>query len=681
MKTLTRALLLCTLIFASSFGIAKSFSHNNIHPSLRKAVPIVPIQSEQGKKGAVKGTLKGGFVPSEPLSALVVPQGADPLGISTHYYVQSNGRALHNICIDPDDANKIHAVIMATTDNSNADSIKGEYPSRRALYCYSADAGKTWTAPKALGGNTRLGYPQMLLYKRDGVNVPVIIAHQGPDPENEMFVIQLYIEQGAPGEGNFKMTPADRMASNGSEFNLIFPNIALSKDQTTLHVISAPTFPAVTGQPPQYGLLEYGNFTLNADRSAKWNGWKNNPGGTSTVEGYASAGNQVIAVSDDGSKIGVVWIQPEKENGKIYFVESTNNGTSWTENYLPVYTPDGPNAQNALLEATDGLDMFYDEQGKAQFFWEADYRSIDANTFYPYSSMLFKWGIGDPTVKILTTLIAPEFSDLQVLDKYLPVEVLHEYQLFDGSVNRGSYDSYGIPIFSDLTVSRVAGNSKVMRAYYTAFVEGDEGPIGEDLDNDGTDDISYFRNIMQQTSYDGGLTWSEPTISRGNVGVPDGEKLDHFYPQVPGLSPSVSGLVNFNTLFAADSFPGNFTGAVYGNGNPGWSYISWYHQDETLNRVNDVNTIGISISLGQNYPNPSVAGKTVIPFELTNGGEVVLTITDLLGREVVSLSPGRMEAGKQTLPVDITRLTSGVYQYTLRSGGESLSRLMTVVKD
>jgi hypothetical protein len=665
MKTLTRALFV-VLVFACSIQ-AKTPTDKKMASRDR-----VPMQAKNYSDMPGSSSVVDKTFPSDPMSPLVSAPGANPIGVTSHYYIQTNGRALHNIQVDPDVPNQVHAVVMATSDNSDNDSVAGAYNSRCVYYTYSSNGGSTWSA-KVKVGNTRLGYPQIVLYKRGGVNVPIIVAHQGP-LEGEIWHTVMYIEQGAPGEGNFALTAADRIASDGNEYNIIFPTIALSNDQKTLHVIAAPTFTTAN----TFGYLEYGTFTLNDDRSAKWNSWKNRPGGES-VEGYATGGIQVLRVAPNGT-LGAFWLQPETDNKKLYFVESKDNGATWTQNYKPFYVPDGPNANfnDGLLACNDGLDFFYDANNKAHFIWEADYQVFADNTFFPYTAVMFSWGMGDAKVNILSSLFDLEFTDIAIFDSlYLPIDKLHGIDYFTSeshSVAEG-FTPTGIPLMSTPTISINSGKPNNWKLFYTTYVDGDEQSVG---DFDGTGEkFYYFRSIYEQSTNDNGLTWSEPKPYRSNSGVPEEQKLDYAYPQASFYNaPSGEG-VNFVTLFAADSMPGQ----LFNFGTPGWSFVSWYEQTQSTNGVKVPVTYGATISLGQNYPNPSVSGKTIVPFELTNGGEVVMTVTDLIGREVMTLTPGRMEAGKQTLPVDISRLANGVYQYTLRSGGESLSRLMTVVKD
>ncbi|CAN0529104.1 unnamed protein product, partial [Laminaria digitata] len=66
------------------------------------------------------------------------------------------------------------------------------------------------------------------------------------------------------------------------------------------------------------------------------------------------------------------------------------------------------------------------------------------------------------------------------------------------------------------------------------------------------------------------------------------------------------------------------------------------------------------ISLQQNYPNP-FAGRTTIPFELSEAQHVTLEIFDVLGRQVAMLVDDYKQAGKHEVTWTIRHLAGGVY--------------------
>jgi len=91
-----------------------------------------------------------------------------------------------------------------------------------------------------------------------------------------------------------------------------------------------------------------------------------------------------------------------------------------------------------------------------------------------------------------------------------------------------------------------------------------------------------------------------------------------------------------------------------------------------------------TIQLAQNAPNP-FNPRTTINFSLPTAGHVHLTVHDLRGRLVKTLASEAMPAGAHAISFDGTgtdgrRLASGTYVYQLRTGTETLSGRMMLVK-
>ena len=86
-----------------------------------------------------------------------------------------------------------------------------------------------------------------------------------------------------------------------------------------------------------------------------------------------------------------------------------------------------------------------------------------------------------------------------------------------------------------------------------------------------------------------------------------------------------------------------------------------------------------AFELSQNYPNP-FNPTTQIRFALPEATEVLLTVYDVMGREVARLAEGRMEAGVHRVSFGGSYLPSGMYLYRLRAGAFSEVRRMLLVK-
>jgi hypothetical protein len=83
--------------------------------------------------------------------------------------------------------------------------------------------------------------------------------------------------------------------------------------------------------------------------------------------------------------------------------------------------------------------------------------------------------------------------------------------------------------------------------------------------------------------------------------------------------------------------------------------------------------------LYQNYPNP-FNPSTIITFSIPEAAHVEIRVYDITGREAALLIDNFKEPGVYNISFSGLTLSSGVYMYTLKSGGNILSRKMILVK-
>ena len=86
-----------------------------------------------------------------------------------------------------------------------------------------------------------------------------------------------------------------------------------------------------------------------------------------------------------------------------------------------------------------------------------------------------------------------------------------------------------------------------------------------------------------------------------------------------------------------------------------------------------------SFTLAPNYPNP-FNPSTTIDFTLAQPAAVEVTIYDLTGSRVVTLADGNRPAGSHSVTWNAANQSSGIYFYTLRADGQSITRKMVLVK-
>lgn len=81
--------------------------------------------------------------------------------------------------------------------------------------------------------------------------------------------------------------------------------------------------------------------------------------------------------------------------------------------------------------------------------------------------------------------------------------------------------------------------------------------------------------------------------------------------------------------------------------------------------------------LGQNYPNP-VRSTTTINFSIVASGPVTLKVYNLSGQEVATLVDNNLFSGDHQINFDASRLSEGIYVYTLKSRNAISSKRMLV---
>ena len=101
--------------------------------------------------------------------------------------------------------------------------------------------------------------------------------------------------------------------------------------------------------------------------------------------------------------------------------------------------------------------------------------------------------------------------------------------------------------------------------------------------------------------------------------------------------------------------------------------------DSVASGVGTSQTIPASFSLSQNFPNP-FNGSTVIQFSIPFRSEAHLTLFDVLGREVRTLTNGEVEAGPHSIVLYSDDLPSGVYVYRLKTPQYLTSKKLVITK-
>ncbi|MBD3400803.1 MAG: T9SS type A sorting domain-containing protein [Candidatus Coatesbacteria bacterium] len=140
-----------------------------------------------------------------------------------------------------------------------------------------------------------------------------------------------------------------------------------------------------------------------------------------------------------------------------------------------------------------------------------------------------------------------------------------------------------------------------------------------------------------------------------------------------------------NPVAVSGSLPGATSRWLDRGVEPGGSYVYWL---ETTDSAGCVKRFGPTaavvvpeethrLTLAEPYPNPA-ANSVSVAFTLPQAQRVSLSVYDLAGRRVTTLSEGELPAGRNEVSWDCAGEASGVYLLRLETQGAVLSRRLVV---
>jgi len=345
----------------------------------------------------------------------------------------------------------------------------------------------------------------------------------------------------------------------------------------------------------------------------------------------------------NGGKVGLAWIGGLGQDGNAYYTESTDDGLTWSTP-VTVWTavPD-PAVPGDIYGPIRGVDVnFYGEEPVVVFVsgWQTT-----SGSYYPgRESEVIMWS---PTI--------------------------------NGGVAKTIADTNNVPFYANYGVADVCwnmarpviGRSEVGDYVFVAFqaTTGEYWPGASSADS-----TAYFRGMFMMST-DGGENWSDPEQF-----TPDATpSLDFRFASIAPVSP-YDGVdkITVQLSMQGDPMPASTAN--------GWGIMppsvtaEYYHftADILLTGVDD-NIIANNFTLEQNYPNP-FNPSTTINYTLAERSAVTLKVYDVIGNEVATLVNSTEEAGKYNVKFDASRLSSGLYIYTINTGNFTSSRKMMLLK-
>lgn len=609
---------------ALALGVA-GFAQQNaraVAPMAKQTVPFKRLEALKGNEA--KKT--GGQTPVLGTHAKLNPVLTATTTIigETQYDLQSNSSMASRII------NHSDGTISAIWTICDAGS---PYTNRGTGYNYFDGSG--WQYPNTTNPvvinrfeNLRTGFPSIgtLRGTRD-----VIINH-------ETAGYTLMADTNAT-KGTQPFTVFQTSATNSGP---IWPRLAVGgSDNASLHVIAnfSDTTYIVNGvkQPMVY--------SRSLDGGVNWDIVELGlPGYDSTITLYG--GGEEYAIDAVGNNVGIV------RGGlgeHVALWKSSNNGTTWNRilvdsfPYVPDYSVLAPLDTVGIPTNGGDVAVAIDANGKAHVaygYCEVANDPTNGAVFFPGLAGLVYWNeITNTKVDIPISLAAVDA---------------------DGS---GVWEVGTLT--TDANAARYGNNALLCKP--TIGLDGNGGiyiVFSMPADNDLTADDQSYRDIWAVASTDGGATWSEAVNLTTTVGEEDA---------FPAVAKRVDNFLHI--VYQSDFEPG--TALTNGDGD-GTNTINYLKVDKNIFAVGIKEQNKASFAVGQNYPNP-FNGTTNFGVNLTKASTVSVAVTDMFGKQVVNtVNYGMQSMGHHTFSVDCSKLSSGIYFYSVTCGNETITKKMIV---
>jgi hypothetical protein len=624
-KSTLSCMILGLLILGSAFtGYAQNFS------SRHKTAAAVKMPA----KKVVSKTDDG--IGIKPVNVYVSNKSIldDPSTMMTKYDLQTNSSNQNRIYKFSD------GKIAATAQWSHQD---GGWTDRGSGY--NIFDGSAWgTPPTARIEDEKTGWPSIAPL---GPNGEIVVSHTMLDG---LKVCTRQIK----GQGSWTQTV---LSGPAGAVDISWPRMVTNgPDHNYVHII-ATTYSVYQGLDP-YAILYYRSLDggqtwdiehriLDGMTSSDYLGF------SADIYTFAEPHGDTLAFT-----VGDSWTDQ-------FIMKSTDNGTTWTKTIIwpcpynfwaggdsvaRYYCPDGTSA------------ISLDKNGMAHIAFGMQQATGDAagNKYWvPYTDGLVYWNEYMPQL--------PEVLDPQTLyENGNYIAWVKDTTVFDppAGVNLAYY--YSSMTSNPEIVIDEADNMFVIWSGVTPLLDPDD---------------FYLRHIFERTATinpDHSIMWHDSLTDLTS------DFIQYFYRECMYPSASPKSDDRIYVLFQADDLAGSYMKGNLATGYQGQTGITENDmivlsplKNELYVGISDKEKPGSTFFVSPNYPNP-FNGKTVVNVYLQKPGNLTMDITNVMGQKVMSIPKGASPAGSSQFVIDGSRLSAGVYFYTVSLDNQSITNKMIV---
>lgn len=532
------------------------------------------------------------------------------------YDLQSNGSTMQ-IWQDPSNPDAIHVVMMTSASTT--------FTPRITKYFYSSDRGNTFSFIADVPP-TQNGFC-VISGTSDGNALIMNHAAEG----GSVVRAQAYADA-APGLGSFtRLDPGLVQTTLGAIWPRMVPT------QTVMLTNKYAFVASINGQD-----FTYRNNGTSLSAST-FTGYIQIPDGDQ-AETYS------LARGADG-RIGLAYIGSTIDQGDVFFMESTDNGSTYSS---PIKVFNRNEADTQSAGGLRGICLTY-QNNSPKLVFEVVAQTPSGSYFPGLPNQIMFWS-----------------SSLPGADPNRCLQIIQ-------SDTNTTIGPNGVPYAPNVGVNDVfapvcrpvigtSANNTVMYVACMVATSNTGGAV----------DTTSFRDIYMTFATTGNSLneWRKPF--RVNTTSPI---RDWTYPSISPKNDQTASTYFVNMTAQVDSIPGSFVNGM-GNGpsNARLNYIRVSIDASKVN-VNNLSTeVPNNFMLAQNFPNP-FNPSTSIRFALPKSSSVMLNVYDVSGKLVATLINNEVvSAGLNEVQFNASSLPSGIYFYTLSADNFKDTKKMILVK-
>jgi flagellar hook assembly protein FlgD len=439
--------------------------------------------------------------------------------------------------------------------------------------------------------------------------------------------------------------------------------------------VAQPTWPKIvtSGDEHQYlhifyhSYNEYGGmpgaiiYTRSADGGATWDPADVIPTGMGPEE-YFEFQSEEYAVASKGDVVAIfvagTWAD-------MFVLKSVDNGENWEkimvrENPYPFFDF-AVTLTDTMFACDNSAGVAIDNNGKVHVVFGMTRVLHDVvgttYTYFPYVDGIGYWNEDMPEFSSdLSALAGPQYGypTSEMIEDYNYIGYMQDVNgngtidLLSGVAPFG-YRSIGPSTMPTITIDD-------QNRVFVAFASTTEG-----YDNF----TNNFKKIWAR-AYDNGIWGPFLHVTADIIHIFD-ESINPLFAQ--------SSDDNVYLIYNTDGTPG-----IALDGDHDYQENSiWFSsipKTDVLTGIGDNVTIS-NTSVSQNYPNP-FNGITTITVNLEKAADLSMTVSNILGQQVMNMNRGNVSSGTYYFQVDGTDLQDGVYFYTVKANNTEVTKKMIV---